>query len=68
MKKLLALAMGIALFSNLYGFTIGAGIAGYDVARAGRSFSLLADAALPIIPILHCAPASSTSIFTLNRR
>jgi hypothetical protein len=47
MKKLLALALGMAFFSNLYGFTIGAGIAGYDVAREGRSFSLLADAAHP---------------------
>lgn len=62
MKKLLALAMGMAFFSNLYGFTIGAGIAGYDVARAGRSFSLLADAALPIIPILHWR----AGIFNLN--
>jgi len=62
MKKLLALTLGIAFFSYLYGFTIGAGIAGYDVVSEGRSFSLLADAALPIIPTLHWR----AGIFNLN--
>jgi hypothetical protein len=62
MKKLMILALGIAFVSQLYGFTIGAGIAGYDVAREGRSFSLLADAALPIIPTIHWR----AGIFNLN--
>jgi len=64
MKKLMALTLGIALFSQLYGFTLGAGIAGYDVAREGRSFSLLADASLPIIPTIFWR----AGIFNLNFR
>jgi hypothetical protein len=62
MKKLFALTLVFAFLSSLYGFTIGAGLAGYDVAREGRSFSLLADAALPIIPTIHWR----TGIFNLN--
>jgi len=62
MKKFLTLALGVALFTNLYGFTLGAGIAGYDVARDSRSFSLLADAALPIIPTIYWR----AGIFNLN--
>lgn len=62
MKKLMTMIVSIAFFSQLYGFTIGAGLAGYDVARAGRSFSLLADAALPIIPTLHWR----AGLFNLN--
>lgn len=62
MRKLFALFLGFAFFANLYGFTVGAGLAGYDLARNGRSFSLIADAALPIIPTIHWR----AGLFNLN--
>jgi hypothetical protein len=62
MKKIYALVLGFAFFANLYGFTVGAGLAGYDLARNGRSFSLIADAALPIIPTIHWR----AGLFNLN--
>jgi hypothetical protein len=62
MRKLSALFLGFAFFANLYGFTVGAGLAGYDLARTGRSFSLIADAALPIIPTIYWR----AGLFNLN--
>lgn len=53
MKNCRLLIMIAFLCSWYHGLTIGAGVQLYDALEQGRQFSVYADAALPILPVLY---------------